>query len=503
MWWFLTMLACTSPTEDSGAVEAYTFPGLEARPELHGPGGPSATFTSDELFTHCAALMGGPGLPDGYDDNGYHNLVVPHRGHLLMPWAPEWGLGGLSFFDMSDPCSPVTVGHGYDESMREPHSIGFATLPEGDAHAGDYAFVAHKHGLLVWDVSDHSAPVRAGELVIDNVFWPDAYTRVVLSVFVAYPYVYMGAADNGVFVVDVTDPAAPVLASQYVFDPPLRVSGVFGFGDRLFVVPSKQERAAMLDVSNPSAPQLWPGSPFDILNGDGEVVKPYHGNTVGNYGLLTRKDGGGGPVVLDLTDPAAPQFTGEYRDDPGSGGYVFYDEGFLFQGETHYGNVYDARDLSNISLVGSYGIEGDNDTLTPYGNVALLAVDDGGKDGLFTAVVPWTENPDAAAPLVMATQPADGATGVPLTSRIGVGFNEMIEPSSFFVGGVQLKGPDGAAVEGWTSAQESYGHYAPKEPLKPGTTYTLTVLADSVTDPNGNALEEDFSIRFTTAGGGR
>ena len=74
-------------------------------------------------------------------------LVIPYRGLLVMPWAPEWGQGGLSLFDVSDPCDPQKVGEGFHERMRESHAVGFMHIPETDDEAlseplaspGDYA----------------------------------------------------------------------------------------------------------------------------------------------------------------------------------------------------------------------------------------------------------------------------------------------------------------------------------------------------------------------------
>ena len=86
--------ACENKPQDS-AVQAFEFVDATEMPPLRGPGGPSTTFTSEELWQNCAHLEGGE------NDVDHHNLVVPYRGHLLLPWAPEWGQGGLSFFEMS------------------------------------------------------------------------------------------------------------------------------------------------------------------------------------------------------------------------------------------------------------------------------------------------------------------------------------------------------------------------------------------------------------------
>ena len=90
--------SCTDSAKDS-AEPTFTFPDVSSMPALRGPGAPQVTFAEEELFENCAPLYGGE------DDFLHHNLVLGYRGHMLMPWVPEWGQGGMSWFDMSDPCN--------------------------------------------------------------------------------------------------------------------------------------------------------------------------------------------------------------------------------------------------------------------------------------------------------------------------------------------------------------------------------------------------------------
>lgn len=486
--------------DESGGWE---FPAPDGAPSLRGGGGPAVAFEASELFVECATLDGGAGEVDGdaWEDGDYHNLAMPYRGHLVLPWAAEWGHGGLSFFDVSDPCAPVAVGTTYASQMRETHAIGFVHLPEGDPNAGDWAVVNAQKGVLFWDVSDPAVPAVAGELELPDVFWPDAYARVVLSVAWQYPWLYVAAADNGLFVIDATDPRAPELVAQVPLD--LRAGGVFALGDRLLVSSAEQSSAAVLDISTPESPQLVPGGLFETKTASGDAVECYHGNLAGDLALFARKEGGGGFLVYDLgpvDQGAAPELLSELNTTDGNGGYVFWDEGYLFLGNTSRGHVYDLSDLSTPTEVGNIDLEGDLDTLTPYGNVMVVSVDDDAELDRASVLAPWAAEPDATPPAVLRVDPLDGETGVALTSRVGVGFDELIEPSTVFAGSIRLYDEAGAPVDGWGSAQETTAHYAPKAPLLPGTTYTLEILAGGVTDLNGNAVAETITTTFTTAG---
>ncbi|MEC7947458.1 MAG: hypothetical protein VX265_07790, partial [Myxococcota bacterium] len=164
----LLLPACASP--DTGGARGpagptYEFPALDAMPALRGSGGPAISFADEDLWTNCAPLEG----PDE-DIFKHHNLVVPYRGHLVMPWAPEWGRGGLSFFDMADPCAPVQAGWGYSEDMRESHALGFVHLPADDPNAGEWMVATGVLGIEFWDVSDVTAPAAVSYLKLPGVF---------------------------------------------------------------------------------------------------------------------------------------------------------------------------------------------------------------------------------------------------------------------------------------------------------------------------------------------
>lgn len=496
----LLLAACSAEdlaSLDTAGDPSPVFAEPSAMPPLRGPGGPTVTFDEDELWTNCAAIGGDP-------DKTYfhHNLVVPYRGHLVLPWSPEFSTGGLSLFDLSDPCNPVKEGEGWSSVMRESHALGFLHLPEGDPQSGDYAVTTGARGILVWDLTDPSAPQDLAYLELPDVVYPDAYARVVLSVFWQHPTLYVAAADNGVLIVDTTDLTAPALVGSYSFDPVLRAGGVFAMGTRLLVSSAEGSRAAVLDISDPVNPQPIPGGFFEATDTDGTAYEAYHANVAGPYFLFARKEGGAGVLIMDVEDPSRPTPAGSITPD-GNGGYVFYDEGFVFSGESDHARVYDARDLDNITIVGEGDLPGDLDTFTPWGNVGILSVDEEAEDGIASAVMPWASEPDTTAPTLMMTVPQDGEEGVALTARIGLGFNEMVEPTSVFPGSVRLYDESGAPVDGWAGAQENTGFYTPKESLRPGTEYRLEVLAGGVQDINGNALADDVVVTFTTAGGRR
>jgi hypothetical protein len=422
-----------------------------------------------------------------------------------MPWAPEWGVtGGVTLYDMADPCAPVTVGAGTDPEMRETHAMGFVHLPEGDA-AGDWAFAnairnALDGGIQSWDLSDPAAPTAVGYAATPGFLYPDAYARVTMSLFVQYPWLYVAGSDNGIYVLDITDPRAPVMVTHYEPDVTLRAGGIFALGDLLMVTAAEGSTVLLLDISTPDAPQPIPGGTFDVADRDGVARDFYHANLAGNLALFARKEDGGGPIVYDLTDPSAPVFYGDFVLPARSGGYIAWDEGRAFVGGSSGAEVVDMRDPAFPTVTATLNLPGDLDTITPWGNVALLSVDEEAVEAQGTSVVPWRTDPDPTAPTLLHHRPADGEVDVPITIRVGLGWDELIEPASAYEGSIRLYEDDtDTPVRGWVSTQENTVSYAPREPLTPGTRYRVSIEARGVADVHGNEIVQGTTFTFTTA----
>jgi hypothetical protein len=424
----------------------------------------------------------------------------------MMPWSPEWGGGGLSFYDVSDPCQPQVLSHTSSQTIRETHAIGVASMDDRW-----YAVTAAKDfgldldgGILVWDVTNVAAPMEVAQLNVPGHFYPDAYARVVLSTAWQAPYVYVGGADSGIFIVDASDPADPQLVTTHVFEPTLRVAKVDAIGNLLVVTAAEGPRTVLLDISVPTAPQPIAGGDFDITDSMGLVRESYFSNVGGGYVYYAVKNGDGGLVVYDVHDPSAPVLAGHHGTG-GNGGYVFAKDELAFVGESSFAAIYDISDLGAITQVTQLHLMGDLDTATPIGNVVVLSVDEEANPSQGSAVAPYATDVDSTPPRVTWAWPGDGATGLPVSSRVGVTFNEMVDPKSVWRGSVRLysTGPDGEPepVEGLVSVQEGVVNFSPVTPLSPATEYTFEIPAGGVADYNGNRIEEPFQITLTTIGG--
>jgi hypothetical protein len=455
-------------------------------------------FESAQLYETCTYLDGGE-----LDTTDHHNLVTMFDGYLLMPWAPEFGGGGLTLWDFSEPCAPEVVGTGYSATMRETHAIGFSTFRGRWAVVDQLgqAFASGRSGLQIWDLSDPTAPSAVADLELPETFYPDAYARVPLSVFWQVPYVYVASADLGVHIVDASDPRRPRYVGNYRFDPILRVGQVQVVGNLLIATAAEGPGTALLDVSDPERPEPIAGGTYAATDRTGTPREAYFTNFAGGFLYYARKSAGGGLIVYDLRDPARPSFAGDIASD-GNGGYVFLHEGLAFVGESNFAAVYDARDPANIREVTRLSLEGDLDTITPIGNVAVLSVDDDAAPDQGSAVIPYQAEPDTRAPLVGWTWPTDGASELRTSSRLGVAFDEAVDARSAFEGSVRLyragDDPDAGRVTAIVSAQDTIVNVHPRCPLEPNTDYVLEVMAGGVVDFSGNAVAATTRVTFRT-----
>jgi hypothetical protein len=492
--------ACADPAkgggagvEDSGA-DAELGPQLEAAPDpsawtTRGPGGPSTRHAAEALGQPCAYLNGGP------ESAEHHNLALMHDGYLLFPWAPEDGGGGISFFDVSDPCAPTKVGEVYAEHMRETHTLATGVVDGREYLAVDYHVSGTEGGIGFFDITDPTAPTWVGGLALPGYDYPDAYFRVALSTTWVGDRLYVAAGLLGVFVIDVSDPTAPALLDQ-VTEPGHIVGTFHVIGDVAIVSSAGLARVLVYDIGDPTAWELR--ADLQVATPDDPFEAFYFATIGGEYALFARKDNGGGPIVYDLSAPFSPSFAGTFVSEEGDGGYAFRHGDLIFQGESEFGAVYDFAAPGAIAERLRVQLPGDFDTLTPLGNVMVASVDEDGAPGQASAIMPWAEAPDADPPALRLHRPADGATFVKPGTAIGLSFDELLEPRSAHLGSVRVWDGSGAQVPGRLYVLEGVVNFVPDAPLAADQSYFVEVPAGGVADSSGNPVAEARRFSFST-----
>ncbi len=495
---------------DPSAPPPGPYPAPGAFPPPHGPGLGAVDTTLHPVGTNCAFLDGGE-----MDISDHHNLGVMVDGYLLLPWAPETGRGGLTFFDVSDPCAPTIVGNSYSLTMRETHTVGFYER-EGRRYAvvDQMTRIAHGGGIQFWDITDPTTPVVVADLELPHFLYPDSYARPTLSVSWQGSYVFVGAADTGVHVVDAFDPAHPSWVTTIAIDPVLRVGMVQTIGNLLIATAAEGPRTVLFDISDPESPQPIPGGEFSAVDASGEARDSYFSTMAGGYVFYARKEMGGGVIAMDIHDPTRPAYAADVVDD-GNGGYVYVHEGRILVGESNLARVYDVSDLFDAdpervippTPLLELDLQGDLDFAVPVGQMAILSVDEMANPNEGSALVPWLSASDTTAPVETWVYPPPIGDAlnedVPRSSRFGVSFSEMIAVESAWEGSVRLyradaATPDAGRVAGLVSAQEHIVQFVPACPLEPNVEYVLELPAGGIHDVSGNALGTRIVHRFRT-----
>jgi hypothetical protein len=98
-------------------------------------------------------------------------------------------------------------------------------------------------------------------------------------------------------------------------------------------------------------------------------------------------------------------------------------------------------------------------------------------------------------PKVTLTNPANGATAVPLNQVITVTFNEEINPST--INATTFSVNSTSTIGGTLTYSGTTATFTPTVNLTPNTTYAVKITT-AVKDLRGNALQEDYIFTFST-----
>lgn len=144
----------------------------------------------------------------------------------------------------------------------------------------------------------------------------------------------------------------------------------------------------------------------------------------------------------------------------------------------------------------------------PSDTLCTATVTTAAKDTMGTALASnfvWTFTtggaPDTTAPRVIATNNANGASGVAINTKAGATFSEAMDPMTINNTNFAMKETvSGAAVAGTVSYSGVNAVFTPSSNLKNLTNYTLTMRGGigGVTDLARNRMVSDFEWNWTT-----
>ena len=173
------------------------------------------------------------------------------NGYLVIGGNEEFWI-----YDVSNPASPRQLSTFSTPNKTggeaESHTVSFARY--GNTF---YMVTIGGRGIDIWDVTNVTAPRHVKQLAIPGTNYGD-YTEAVWGVSWQGQYIYVGATNNGIKVVDAANPAAPTHRRKRF--PPRQYGGVSAgpldaIGNVLVVMtPKESGGVATLDISDPTNP---------------------------------------------------------------------------------------------------------------------------------------------------------------------------------------------------------------------------------------------------------
>ncbi len=440
---------------------------------------PNLAYTPAEQFTAISPQLSSLHLNQPSVYNGY----VIFAGNAVH-----------EVWDIANPYAPVkraTFQSNFRSGEAESHQVTYARKPDGTAYM---ASISGK-GIDIWNVTNTTEPAFVSQLQLPNINYGDV-TGGIWGIAWHGNHLYAGATTYGLYVIDVTNPAAPVHVATL---PRTALGGVpagplFPVGSTLVVTSPKSFRGiATVDISNPLQPRLLdsviPASGDSYIggfyNGFATLITPFR-----TYDVTTD------PTNISLLGSTNTPY-GEYTS--------FANQKMFFggiRGGTHGVYKYDISNPAAPVLEGRFvgrDTRWDDQFTCPIGNLLAVA-DDQQVDGQFVGglIVVHDTQPDTTGPTVLKVFPQDGSTGQPLSGVVSVSLSEWpelatVDPSSFI-----LRPVGGAPLAGIWSTNHTILSFGSNSPLLPLTQYEIVLPAGGIRDLVGNPIASEFRSTFRT-----
>ncbi len=356
----------------------------------------------------------------------------------------------LEFWDLSNPREPRRAHRHADSNtarLREAHSLAVST-----SYGGQHVAFQAQRGVQIWDLQDPANPQFESELILPNI---QGVYGSIWWLFWQAPYLYVAGSSAGLYIARVDDVRNPTYLKTI---PPNQLAGlapsqVFACGNLLILRQSKEFKFVTLDAEDPENPVFV------------QTVQGARGySSIFAAGKFLTSGGDGGPVqmfVHDVSHTGQLTAAGSVGQGFGNGAYGSYQDGFFHTGMS---NVYAKIDIANLRVVGTAnsGIANrDEDFCQVFGNLAFVGDDHGVGSGLYV----HDTQPDTRGPEVHWVHPADGATDVALSSRIGVSMSDNLDFQSLDASTFVVRPVGGAAVAGHASGPDGSVQLRARRPV--------------------------------------
>ena len=215
---------------------------------------------------------------------------------------------GLQVLNLTDPADPMPVAHITDDGM-----VALAGAYDVDIFAvgpGIYGVVASPDdGLQVLNLTDPADPMPVAHITDDNTVALDGAVAVDTIKIGSGIYAVSASPDDGLQILNLTDPADPTPVASLTDDASVHLRGIRGvdtlaLGSGTYAVAASDDGLQMVEITDPSDPTPLARVPDGMHAAlrDASAVDTFMMNGI-TYAVVAAADG---IVVVDLADPAGP-----------------------------------------------------------------------------------------------------------------------------------------------------------------------------------------------------
>jgi hypothetical protein len=411
------------------------------------------------------------------------------NGYLVVAGNEEFWI-----YDVSNPTMPRQLA-----SFATPNKTG----GEAESHTVSFARYGDKfymvtiggRGIDIWDVTTTSAPKHVKQLAITGTNYGD-YTNAVWGVAWQGQYIYVGATNNGIKVVDAADPTAPRVVKEVPTSAYGNVSAgpLEAVGNVLVVMTPKENGGiATLDISDPLNPTR-----LASITAPNAYIGMFYKRHVFMIGLR----------AWDVLSNPRSITSMSTLNTEGSE-YMSFQDDYMFLGHVRAEiggtpgaskiDVKDPRTMRVTSRVwGRLDRQDKNDDqfTLPIGNLLVIGDDQAPYAGWVIGV--HQTDPDTKPPVVDTIIPANEATGINVKARVGISFTDNIELATVNAASFIVRPVGGQALPGKYGVRMGVLNFDPDQDLQPATTYEVVLPRDGVSDLVGNGIAAEFKTTFTT-----
>ena len=224
----------------------------------------------------------------------------------------------------------------------------------GVAAQGNYVYMGEGRSLVIVDISSPASPSKVGQVTLPGL---------VMDIALFGNYAYVADLEGGVQIVDISNPAQPLIRGYYSTPNVAWTEGIAILGGRAYVADAFAG-LQIFDLGNPVVPSLLSSTNC----GTGQAVRV----RASSNGILAYVSTGGTLCIIDVSAPLSPALVGQTVMGNAGGVYAISVVGnYVFGVAIWDGGVLHMVDVSNPNApADSTPSTGDNGT---GGYVAVTA----------------------------------------------------------------------------------------------------------------------------------